>query len=328
MKINNIFLVTLLVLSGLFTMQSCTKDDATPPVVFSAAVPANPIPAVDEVVTLAGTSYELKWEGTASTTWDVYVGTTVKPALAKAGVTGNTYTYTTPVGGQYYWYVVTKDANNVVSTSPTWTFFINSAPSKPVLTSPTEGAVDFAQAGELTWTAEDAENDDLTYDLYLGTTSTPALVAADLADAAYSPEMTATTKYYWKVVAKDSHGASTSSVVGSFTTGVASSDPIALFTGTFKCDEPAENYDYDVDFAMVDTETIETDNYWNSGWVGTFTVDLELLTYTMPTTTWTSGYSGTESGIIDPVKGTMTGTYTIWKNGAITEQGVHTYTKK
>jgi len=162
----------------------------------------------------------------------------------------------------------------------------------------------------------------------LGTTSTPAIVTANLTAATYSPVMLPSTKYYWKVVAKDSHGAATSSVVGSFTTGLKASDPIALYTGTYLCDEPAEAYSYDVTFAMVTPTTIKTVNYWNSEWVGTFTLDLVKLTYSMPTTTWTSGYSGIESGIIDPKTGKMVGTYTIFKNGVSVEQGVHTYTKK
>jgi hypothetical protein len=325
MKNKNIILIMLIVLSGLFTMQSCTKEDKTTYTIFKAAVPANPTPAVDAVVPLVGSSYTLKWEGTSSSTWDVYVGTTSKPGLAKAGVTGNSYVYTTTDGGEFFWYVVTKDANNVVSTSETWNFYINSAPMVPVLKTPAADAVDFSVTGALTWTAEDPQGDALTYDVYLGTTNTPGVVATDLTSATYSPTMVANTKYYWKVVAKDVHGATTASAVGSFTTGA---EAIMTFTGDYTADEPAEAYSYDVTFAKASSTSVKTDNYWNSGWAGVFTVDLIKLTYSMPTTVWTSGYSGIESGIVDPKTGTMTGTYTIWKSGAIVEQGVHTYTKK
>lgn len=320
----------MLVVSSIFTLQSCSKEDQPSPVLYKAAVPANPAPAVDAVVTLSGTTYTLTWEGTATTnTWDVYVGPTDSPDLAQAGVTGNSYTFTTATGGLFYWYVETIDANKVVSTSPTWSFFINSAPTPPALTAPLDNAVNFAVDGSLEWTSSDAEGDELTYDVFMGSSAaTLAAVASDLTDATYSPDMVATTKYFWKVVAKDSHGASTSSVVHAFTTGAPPADPIAFYTGNYKCDEPAENYFYDVSFAMTSSTTIETVNYWNSGWTGVFTLDLVNLTYSMPVTTWTSGYSGVESGIIDPATGTMTGTYTIWRNGVINEQGVHTYTKK
>lgn len=317
-----------LVLSGLLTMQSCTKVDNTTFTTFKAAVPANPTPAVDAVVPFSGTTYNLNWEGTTTTTWDVYAGTKEKPGLAKAGVTGNTYAFNTTEGGDYYWYVVTKDENGMASTSPTWHFFINNAPTVPKLKTPAANAVDFSVVGALTWSVTDPEGDPMTYDVYLGTTNNPALIKSDVADSTYSPAMLPATTYYWKVVAKDNHGASSTSAVGSFTTGAKSLDPLSVFTGSYLADEPAESYTYDVAFTLGTASSVTTDNYWNSAWVAVFTIDLTNLTYTMPTTTWSSGYSGTESGIVDPKTGTMTGTYTIWHNGTITEQGVHTYTKK
>ena len=315
----------LLVLTGLSTMQSCTKDNTTF-ATFVSAVPGGPTPAVDQVVPLSGTSYSLKWEGTAST-WDIYIGDTDKPGLAKAGVTGNTYTFTTTNGGEFFWYVTTKDVNKVVSTSPTWNFFINSAPSVPVLKVPATGAVNFSVTGTLKWTsAVDPEGDDVTYDVYLGTTSTPALFAADVADTILAPSLLASTKYYWKVVAKDVHGYSTSSAtVGSFTTGL---EAIMAYTGNYNADEPAEAYSYDVSFEKATSTTIKTTNYWNSGWTATFTLDLTKLTFSMTSYTFSAGWTGVESGILDPKTGTMTGTYTLWQNGKIAEQGVHTYTKK
>jgi len=328
MKRKNIILIMLLVLSGLCTMQSCTKVDDAPILTFVAAVPGNPTPAIAAVVPLSGTTYNLKWEGNATSTWDVYVGTSDKPGLAKAGVTGNAYTFNATEGGEYFWYVTTKDANGMVSTSPTWSFFINSAPSVPKLKTPAANAVDFSVVGALTWTATDPEGDPMTYDVYLGTTTTPGLVKSAVADSTYSPVMLPSTVYYWKVVATDIHGASTSSAVSSFTTGLKSLDPLSIFTGSFLADEPAEAYNYDVAFTLGTSSSVTTDNYWNSAWVAVFTIDLTKLTYSMPTTTWTSGYSGIESGIVDPKTGTMTGTYTIWKGTAIVEQGVHTYTKK
>jgi hypothetical protein len=333
MKRKNIILVMLLVLSGLFTMQSCTKEDNTPILTFSAAVPANPTPAVAAVIQMSGTSYDLKWEGKVTTTWDIHVGTTDKPGLTKAGLTTNAYTFTATEGGEYFWYVTTKDANGMVSTSPTWSFFLNNPPSVPKLKTPAANAVGFSVVGALTWSVTDPEGDPMTYDVYLGTTNTPGLVKSAVADSTYSPALLPTTTYFWKVVAKDSHGASSTSVVGTFTTGAKSLDPLSVFTGSYSADEPAETYKYDVTFALgTVASTVTTDNYWNSGWVAVFTIDLTKLTYSMPLTTWTSGYSGMESGIVDPKTGTMTGTYTIWVTKAgvttISEQGVHTYTKK
>lgn len=219
----------LLLLSGLVTMQSCKKDEQPTPVVYKAAVPANPKPAAGGVVLLAGTSYTVTWEGNA-TSWDVYLGKTDPPALAKAGVNGKSYTFTTATGGKFFWYVKTKDANNLVSTSPTWSFYINSAPTVPAMV-PANEAVGFSAKGALNFPSTDAEGDAITYDVFMGATeATLALVATGLTASTYSPTMAYTTKYYWKVVAKDSHGASTTSAVWSFTTGAFVPD-FSVFNG-------------------------------------------------------------------------------------------------
>jgi hypothetical protein len=316
--------VVLLLSLLIFTISGCKKDDTPDPVLYKAAVPANPTPANDAVVPLAGTSYTLTWEGDA-TIWDVYVGTTDPPTLAQAGVNGKSYTFTTTTGGAFFWQVVTTDGNGIVSTSPVWNFFINSPPSIPVLDSPENDSVGFPVSGALEWSCTDAEGDALTFDVYIDSINTPGIVAADLADPTYSPSLVASTKYYWKVVAKDPHGGTSTSILKSFTTGL---EPIMTFTGDYTADEPAEAYSYDVTFTKASATSIQTDNYWNSGWTAEFTIDLVNLTYSMPYTEWTSVYSGNESGIIDPATGTMTGTYTIFKNGVSLEQGVHTYTKK
>jgi hypothetical protein len=324
MKRKHIIIVMLLLLTSMITMQSCQKEDQPTPVIYKAAVPANPNPAVDAVVPLAGTSYVLTWEGNSST-WDVYVSESDPPALAQSGVSGNSYTFTTTSSGQFYWRVVTKDANGIVSTSPVWSFFINSSPDVPTLLSPENGAVDVPVADPLSWDCSDPQGDDLTFDVYLGTTNPPAIFATDVTDFEYVAGLESTTTYYWKIVAKDSHGSSSTSTIRSFTTG---QEQIMTFTGDYTCDEPAEAYSYDVSFEKVSGSEIMTANYWNSGWEGNFTLDLVNLTYSMPLTEWTAGYSGIESGIIDPATGTITGTYTIFKNGSAIEQGVHTYTKK
>jgi hypothetical protein len=338
MKNKYLFIVLMLGLAGMLTMQSCTKDESPTPVIYKAAVPANPTPAEGDVVDLDGTSYTLKWEGTTTTSWDVYFGPAGDVQLVKAGVTANTYTVTgITEGGEYEWYVWTKDANGITSsniTGPTrdpWYFYINTAPTAPVLTAPADGAVGFSVAGALTWTSDDAEGDDLTYDVFVGTSATPALVATGLTAATYSPKMVASTMYYWQVIAKDSHGYTASSAVHSFTTGL---EPIMTFTGNYNVDEPAEGWNYDVTFVKGYSTTIKIgtgtgayDGWWAS-WPATFTLDFTAKTYSMPYTVFTSGYAGVEAGGIDLATGTLQGTYTVWHNGAIIEQGVHTYVKK
>jgi len=178
--------------------------------------------------------------------------------------------------------------------------------------------------GALTWTASDPEGDALTYDVYLGTTATPGVVAGGLTDATYSPTLVANTKYYWKVVAKDSHGYSTSSVVRSFTTGA---EAIMTYTGNYTVDEPAEGWTYPVALSKGSATTVKIDQYWAS-WPAIFTINISALTYSMALTDFGGGYSGIESGYIVPKNGQLVGSYTIFQNGKAIEQGIHTYTKK
>jgi hypothetical protein len=331
MKRKYIFIATLLVLFGIIALQSCQKDQsATPGKVYLAAVPGSPAPAVDGILAFTGTgqTINLTWSGTATNaiSWDVYFGNTASPAKVASGITTNAYTATITKGGTYYWKVVTVDANNVKSTSSVWSFEVNSNPAVPTIVAPALNATNVSCNPTITWAATDPEGDALTYDLYLGKTATPGIYSAGLADPTFavSTTLTATTDYYWQIVVHDPYGGTSTGPVWKFTTGAL---PISKFTGAYTADEPAEAYNYPISFTFATAATIKTTNYWNSTWPATFTLDLTKLTYTMSAYTFSAGWTGIESGIIDPATGTMTGTYTLWKNNVIQEQGVHTYTK-
>jgi hypothetical protein len=311
-------------------LQSCKQEEGTPFREFLAAVPATPVPANSGVIarTSGSQTITLTWTGTATNPirWDVYFGNTSSPDLVASDVAVNSYDVTVTAGGKYYWQVRTVDANNVRSESPVWEFEVNSNPNIPRTPVPDSAAVDVSCTATLSWNATDPEDDPLTFDLFLDQANPPVVVAAtglEAAEYVITTALSANTLYYRKVVAHDPYGGVSESPLWKFTTGAL---PIATFTGNYNADEPAEAYSYTVSFTMVNGTTINTGNYWNSGWSADFTIDLTKLTYNMPLTVW-GAYSGIESGIVDPATGTMTGTYTIWHNTTIIEQGVHTYTK-
>jgi uncharacterized protein (TIGR02145 family) len=104
-------------------------------------------------------------------------------------------------------------SDDTTSTTP------NKAPNAPTTPSPANAVTGVAKIS-LNWSCTDPDGDALTYDLYLGKTSSPTLYKAGIKDKSFVPSaMQTSTTYYWKVVAKDSKGASTSSDVWSFTTG-------------------------------------------------------------------------------------------------------------
>lgn len=130
MKRKHIILVMLFVLSGLFTMQSCSKEDNTTFTIKQAFTTptGETMPAVraDGTILFTGTTVDLKWtsenSGGDPINWTVYFGTGKAPALYQTGVTTNTLTVPVVDGQTYYWKVSTTDARGVITTSPVFKF--------------------------------------------------------------------------------------------------------------------------------------------------------------------------------------------------------------
>lgn len=200
--------------------------------------------------------------------------------------------------------------------------------TEPTVTAPLDAATIKISGTtvDLKWASTDADGDAVLCDVYFGTEAAPKLYKAGHNALSLTVPVELGKTYYWKVTMKDANGVMTYGPVWSFTVF----EPIGIFVGDYNADEPAEDYSYDISFTKADATTLATDNYWNSGWKATFTLDFTNNTYTlvMPSATWSGVYSGTESGTIDPKTGTMVGNYTIFKNGVSVEEGVHTYTKK
>jgi outer membrane protein assembly factor BamB len=104
----------------------------------------------------------------------------------------------------------------------------NQTPSQPSNPSPANHATGASINADLSWTGGDPDTGDtVTYDVYFGTSSSPPLVSNDQSGTIYDPgTLAGNTKYYWKVVATDNHGASTTGALWDFTT-VGEWDPWA-----------------------------------------------------------------------------------------------------
>ncbi len=324
----------MLALVSFFAIQSCEKDD-TKPVLYSAAVPSNPSPALNGVVALAGAPVDLNltWDATATDaiSWTIYMGRTNKPKVVKTNVSGNSFDTTLTTGGTIYWKVETIDSRGVLTTSDLWRFELNSIPNVPALTAPADLASGVSITSALTWTCTDPEaTQTLTYDLYLGTSASPGLAVKDITSATYSPVLVPLTTYYWKVVVKDGYGGERESVVRSFTTGAL---PVTKFVASYSVAENSVQngaYAYTCAFTKVDNNTIKCDNWWDSGWATEFTLDYVKNLITMKPFTYVSGsgvvYSCSGAGIINQTTGQIDLTYAIIKNGVLLENGVDVFT--
>ena len=123
----------------------------------------------------------------------------------------------------YTWRVIASDGIELTEgpwwslSTPEWT---NLPPYPPVDPTPANGAGGIFLTQTLFWVADDPDEDDvLTFDVYLGTDPDPPLAASGVTQTAWAPPaLDYSTEYYWRVLARDSRGDSTSSAVWTFTT--------------------------------------------------------------------------------------------------------------
>ena len=97
----------------------------------------------------------------------------------------------------------------------------NNPPSLPGNPSPANHATGVSINADLSWIGGDPDaGDTVTYDVYFDTTGATTLVSNEQSATTYDPgTLGYGTKYYWKIVATDSQGASTTGPLWDFTTG-------------------------------------------------------------------------------------------------------------
>jgi len=95
----------------------------------------------------------------------------------------------------------------------------NQAPNTPSNPNPVNGSANVDINADISWNCSDPDGDTLTYDIYFGTTSPPPLVYSNYSYTTYNPgTMQFNTTYYWKIVAVDFYGASTTGPEWNFKT--------------------------------------------------------------------------------------------------------------
>lgn len=128
-------------------------------------------------------------------------------ALRKGGVTGS-FNET--------FFNIVKDSVNTITLQ-----YQNEAPDFSDTPHPPDFAVGVKLNIVLKWVCNDPDFDNLTYNVYLGTSSSPPLVAQNITSSEYTPQqnLLPNSRYYWRVEASDGKHAIVSSYVWSFTTG-------------------------------------------------------------------------------------------------------------
>ncbi len=206
-----------------------TRSNAAP------YAPVNPIPT--DAATNIDTNADLSWQCNDpdpgdTLTFDVYFGTSSNPQRVAQNISTMPYDPGTMTGSTvYYWKIIARDAWGSETTGPIWHFTTmaggdNNPPYLASNPNPANGATGVYIQTDLSWVGGDPDaGDSVVYDVYLGNSSNPPLIAQSISSATYDPgSLSEFTAYYWKIVTRDSHQASTIGDVWMFTTG-SSTDP-------------------------------------------------------------------------------------------------------
>jgi hypothetical protein len=110
----------------------------------------------------------------------------------------------------------------------------NIPPNLPFSPYPADGAVVQNLGANLSWSGGDLDGDAVTYDIYFEAddTTPDVLVSNNQAGLAYDPgTLLPNTEYYWRIVAQDEHGATTTGPVWEFTTATGDMVRYAVIYG-------------------------------------------------------------------------------------------------
>jgi hypothetical protein len=179
----------------------------------------------------------------------------------------------------YYWMIVAKDNRGGSTTGPVWVFKTkrssdNNPPNTPSNPNPGNHANGIDRNADLSWTCSDPDGDPLTYDVYFGTSSSPPLVKSGHTTTSYDPgTMSDSIQYYWMIVAKDNHGASTTGIIWDFTTPNDPPDKPSLPSGE-KSGKSGQEYSYFSNTSDSNDDQVYYLWDWgdgnNSGWLGPY----------------------------------------------------------
>jgi len=185
--------------------------------------PSNPSPSNN--VTNQPLTMTLSWDCSDPDgdilTYDVYFGTSSNPTTkVSTGQSGKSINRSNlSYGTTFYWKVVAKDSKGATTEGPEWRFTTqsNRAPNTPSNPSPSNNATNQPTTITLSWECSDPDGDAVTYDVYFGTSSN-SMTKVSSGQTLNRSNLSIGTTYYWKVVAKDSKGATTEGPVWKFTT--------------------------------------------------------------------------------------------------------------
>jgi len=253
--------------------------------------PSNPFPA--HGATDVNLDITLSWTGGDpdsgdTVTYDVYLekNDASPDALIADDITTTSFQPSTlDFESTYYWKVVATDSYDESTTSIVWSFTTidepNNPPYEPSDPSPSDGATGVSIDAWLSWTGGDPDGDMVRYDVYLeiGDPSPDVLRSYNQLSTTFDPgTLQYGTTYYWMIVARDSHGATTPGDVWYFTTEEATPGTIQGYVYDYTTGDPIGGVTVSTNAGDYD-QTDDSGFYSMSVDPGTYTVTAQKLYY-------------------------------------------------
>ncbi|MFA5803862.1 MAG: FISUMP domain-containing protein [Melioribacteraceae bacterium] len=214
----------------------CIKDESLPPSAPTLSTPTNNSVDISVSPTLSwnvanrATSYTLQVSTNNSFSSFVYNQSVLNSTTQQ--LSGLSYSTT------YYWRVSATNNYGTSVYSIPWSFTtLSTAPAVPILSSPTNNAVDVSVSPTLTWTASTTAT---SYTLQVSTKNDFSTLVINQSGLINTNQLISglysTAKYYWQVSATNSYGTSNWSNYWIFTTvsgpsGPCPGIPTVLYTG-------------------------------------------------------------------------------------------------
>ncbi len=197
--------------------------------------------------------YRFDWDAEGSHDYSCFSG------LVPSGTQVNMTHWWESVGT----YVVKAQACDEYGFASDWsaglTVLVNNPPNEPFNPEPQNGAIDVDIDADLSWSCNDPDGDNLTYNVYFGNSSPPPLVSLNQEETTYDPgTMEYDTTYFWQIIAKDENSATTESPIWSFITCLFPNDPPYVPSDPSP-ENNAVNVTIDVDLSWVGGDPDEND---------------------------------------------------------------------
>lgn len=210
----------ILLIACILILEGCKKKDNPQPLPFKAELllpRSNEACTVAEIISNTESKVLFQWNTAKhAESYELTIKNLLTSAVFTHAVSDTTFKASLVRNTPYAWHVVSKTSKGRETVkSELWKFFnpgeaaASFTPFPADIISPTMAQQVALGTGKLTikWNGADADNDIIGYDVYFGTTNTPALLLSNLsASILDNVTISSNTLYYWKVITRDSKG--------------------------------------------------------------------------------------------------------------------------